>query len=173
MLRGPMRVLLLGVPRHLRDSVHGDWIEQQADTREALGVVLHFQAEPWRDPADRKGLLLLAVAAAGLLWIVPMAVQALLMQAHVFTDAFSRAALALWAWPQAVAAVACGLLVGAVHSLPAHVDAARWQLVLLLAPAAAWPAATPAQALLAAALLAAGAALAHHRRRAPSGNHAI
>jgi hypothetical protein len=168
----PSRLLTLlalqGVPRHLRDSVQGDLLEQQAGARDALAVALHFQAEPYRAGDDRRCALLLLLAAAGLLWIVPMAAHGLLAQAVVFDDAFSRAALQLWRAPTVLAAVACGLVVGRASLLPPHADAARLHLVLLLAPAAALAAPGAVQAVLAAALMPAAAWLAHRNRQASS-----
>lgn len=161
-----LRLVLLGVPPHLRDSVLGDLLEEGGGLRDALSIVLHFQAEPWRDAAARRAAVGLALAGAGLLWIVPLAAQALLAQASVFTDGFSRAALRLWSAPPVLAALACGLLVGRASVLPARADAARLHLVLLLAPAAALAAPGPLQALLAAGLLAAMAWIGHVNRRA-------
>jgi hypothetical protein len=155
------RLVLLGVPRHLRDSVHGDLLEQRGGVRDALAIAWHFQAEPWRDSGSRRAALLLLVAAAGLLWLVPLAAATLLAQAGVFSDGFSRAALQLWSAPTVVAAVACGLLLGRASLLPRHADAARLHLVLLLLPVAAWAAPAVLQALLAAVLLPAAAWLAH------------
>jgi hypothetical protein len=164
-----LRLALLGVPRHLRESVLGDLLEQRAGPAAALAgalaIALHFQAEPYRERAARSRVLLLAVAGGGLLWIVPMAAQALLAQAFVFTDAFSRAALGAWAAPHAVAAVACGLLVGGTSLMPAHADAARAHIVMLLVPLAAVLAGGVLHSLLAAALLPTAAGLAHHRWR--------
>lgn len=159
-----VRLLLLGVPRHLRDSVLGDLVESNGDLRDALGIALHFQAEPYRAGIDRRCVLLLLLAAAGVLWVVPMAAHSLLAQASVYADPVSRAALQLWSLPALVASVACGLLVGRASLLPPHADAARLHLVLLLAPAAALAAPGVAQAILAALLLPAAAWLAHHNR---------
>jgi hypothetical protein len=100
------------------------------------------------------------------LWIVPMAAQALLAQAAVFDDAFSRGALAIWRAPAVVAAVACGLLVGRASVLPPHADAARLHMALVLTPTAAWAASGAVQALLCALLLPAAAWLAHENRHA-------
>jgi hypothetical protein len=160
-----LRLALLGVPRHLRESILGDVLEQRGGPADALALALHFQAEPYRERADRARVLLLAVAGAGIVWIVPMAAQALLAQAVVFTDAFSRAALGVWAAPHAVAAAACGLLVGGSSLVPAHADAARAHVVALLVPLAAVLASGAAQGLLAAALLPTAAGLARHRWR--------
>lgn len=155
------------VPRHLRDSVHGDLLEQQAGARQALAIALHFQAEPYREGASRRGMLLLMLAAAGLLWLLPQAARGLQAQAWVFQDAFSRAMLQLWAAPAVLAAVACGLLVGRASLLPPHADAARLHLVLLLAPVAAAAAPGGLQSLLSLALLPAAAGLAHAQRQHP------
>lgn len=161
-----LALALRGVPRHLRESVRGDLLEQQLGTREALAIALHFQAEPYRDGADRRAALQLLLAAGGLLWLVPMAAHSLLAQATVFHDGFSRAALQVWSAPTVLAAGACGLLVGRASLLQRHADAARLHLVLVLAPAAAWAAPGAAQAVLAAALLPAAAWLAHQNRQA-------
>ena len=155
------RLVLLGVPRHLRDSVHGDLLEQSGGVRDALAIAWHFQVEPWHDGGSRRAALLLLVAAAGLLWLVPLAAATLLAQAGVFNDGFSRAALQLWSAPAVVAAVACGLLLGRASLLPSHADAARLHLLLMLLPAAAWAAPTMLQALLAVLLMSAAAWLAH------------
>ena len=160
-----LRLALLGIPRRLRCAVEGDLIEQQGGARDALAIAWHFQAEPYRDRRDRQAVLLMLLAAAGVLWIVPMAAQSLLTQAEVFSDAFSRAALQLWRAPGAVAAIACGLLVGRASLLHPHADAARLHLVLVLAPAAALAAPSPVQGLWAAALLPAGAWLAWQNRQ--------
>jgi hypothetical protein len=162
------RLVLRGVPRHLRDSVHGDLLEQRAGAREALAIALHFQVEPYRDSADRRCALLVLLAAAGLLWIVPMAAQGLLAQATVFDDAFSRAVLRLWQAPTVLAAIACGLFVGRVSLLPRHADAARQHMVLVLAPAAALATPGVLQAVLAAVLLAGAAWMARLNRDAAS-----
>jgi hypothetical protein len=159
-----VRLLLLGVPRHLRDSVLGDLVESNGDLRDALGIALHFQAEPYRAGIDRRCVLLLLLAAAGVLWVVPMAAHSLLAQASVFVEPVSRAVLQLWSLPALMASVACGLLVGRASLLPAHADAARLHLVLLLAPAAALAAPSAAQAILAALLLPAAAWLAQQNR---------
>lgn len=159
---------LRGVPQHLRESVQGDLLEQRGGAREALAVALHFQAEPYRASADRHGALLLMLAAAGLLWIVPMAALGLLAQGTVFDDAFSRAALQVWSAPTVLAAVACGLLIGRASLVPPHAQAARWHLVLVLAPAAAWAAPNAAQAVLAAGLMPAAAWLAQLNQQASS-----
>ncbi len=160
-----VRFALQGVPRHLRASVHGDLLEQHGGAREALAIALHFQAEPWRAGADRRCALLLLLAAAGVLWVVPLAAQSLLAQATVFNDAFSLAALQLWSASAAVAAVASGLLAGRASLLPAHAAAARLHVVVLLAPAAALAAPGAWQATLAAGLLPAAAWLAHENRQ--------
>jgi hypothetical protein len=159
-----VRLALLGVPRHLRDSVLGDLLEQRQGAAAAFGLALHFQAEPYRDGTDRRAVLLLVLAAAGVLWLVPLAAQALLAQAVVFTDPFSRAALWVWGAPHGLAAAASGLLLGRASLLPRHADAARWHGVWLLAPAAAILAPGGAQATLAAALLPAAAWLAQVNR---------
>lgn len=160
-----MRLALQGVPRHLRASVHGDLLEQRGGVRDALAIALHFQAEPYRAGNDRRCALLLLFAAAGVLWIVPMAAHSLLIQATVFNDAFSRAALQLWSAPSVLAAVACGLLLGRASLVPQHADAARLHLVLVLVPAAAQAAPTSLQAALAAGLMPAAAWLAHQNRQ--------
>jgi hypothetical protein len=163
-----MLLVLRAVPRHLRESVHGDLLERRAGVHQALAIALHFQAEPWRDGIDRRGALLLMLAAAGLLWIVPLATESLLAQASVFDDSFSRAALQLWSAPAVLASVACGLLVGRASLLSQHADAARLHLVLLLAPVAALAAPGALQATLAAVLLPAAAWVAHQNRLASS-----
>ncbi len=160
------RLLLRGVPRHLRDSIDGDLLEADAGPREAAAITLHFQAEPYRAGADRRAALALLLAGAGLLGIVPMAAQALLAQAGVFGDAFSRVALAVWGSPAVVAAAASGLIVGRASLLAPHADAARLHLVLLLAPAAALAAPGLWQAGLSGLLLPAAAWLAHRNRQA-------
>lgn len=160
------RLALRGVPPHLRDSVQGDLAESHGGAREALLVALHFQAEPYRAGPDRLGAGLLLLAAAGVLWVVPMAARSLLAQAAVFGDPFSLAALQLWGAPSAVASVASGLLVGRASLLPPHADAARLHLVLALAPVAALAAPGALQAGAAALLLPAAAWLAHHNRLA-------
>lgn len=159
-----LQLLLLGVPRRLRGNVLGDLLEEGAGLREALSVVLHFQAEPWRDRAGRHVLLALGLGGGALLWALPLAAQGLLAQAAVFTDAFSRAALALWSAPAVLAAAACGLLVGRAPGLPTRAGAAQAQLVLLLAPAAALAAPGALQAVLAGVALPALAWLAHRSR---------
>ncbi len=164
--RWPILLALRGVPRHLRESVQGDLLEQQLGAREALAIALHFQAEPYRAGADRLAALLLMAAAAGLLWVVPQAAQGLLAQATVFGDSLSHAAVQVWSAPAVLAAGACGLLVGRASLLPPHADAARLHIVLVLAPAAAWAAPGAVQGLLAAVLLPAAAWLAHQNRRA-------
>lgn len=161
-----IRLALQAVPRHLREGVQGDLMEQHLGAREALAIALHFQAEPYHAGADRRAALLLMLAAAGLLWIVPMAAHGLLAQATVFDDTFSRAALQVWSAPTVLAALACGLLVGRASLLPQHADAARLHLVLVLAPAAAWAAPGAVQAVLAAVLMPAAAWVAHQNRRA-------
>lgn len=163
--RAVTRLALACVPRHLRDSVHGDLLEQRAGGRQALAIALHFQAEPYREGASRRGVLLLMLAASGLLWLLPQAAHGLLAQAGVFDDAFSRAALQLWSAPAVLSAAACGLLVGRASLLPPHADAARLHLVLLLAPVAAAAAPAALQALLAAALVPAAAWLGHAQRQ--------
>lgn len=160
------RLALQGVPQHLRASVHGDLLEQHGGARDALAIALHFQVEPYRARADRRGALLLLLAAAGVLWIVPLAAQSLLAQAAVFEDAFSRTALQGWRQPDVLAAVVCGLLVGRASLLPRHADAARLHFVLMLAPAAALAAPGAFQSLLAASLMPAVAWLAYQNRRA-------
>jgi hypothetical protein len=159
------RIALRGVPQRLRANVQGDLLEQHAGPREALAVALHFQAEPYRTGADRRSVLMLLLAAASVLGAVPLAAHGLLAQAAVFSDPFSLAALQLWRAPAVLAAVACGLLVGGAPMLPCHADAARWHLLLLLAPAAALAAPGAVQATLAAVLLLAAAWLAHLNRR--------
>lgn len=161
-------IALRGVPRHLRASVHGDLLERHRGACEALAIALHFQAEPYRAGIDRRSSLMLMLAAAGILWIVPMAALSLLAQATVFEDAFSHAALQLWSAPTVLAAVASGLLIGRASLLPQHADAARLHLVLLLAPAAALAAPGAVQATLAAGLLPAAAWLAYQNRQALS-----
>ena len=166
----PTRLLTLlalrCVPRHLRESVQGDLLEQHGGARDALAMALHFQAEPYHAGSDRRCALLLLLAAAGVLWIVPMAAHSLLTQATVFNDVFSRAALQLWSAPPVMAAVACGLLVGRASFVPQHADAVRLHIVLLLAPAAALAAHGAWQAVLSAGLLPAAAWLAHQNRQA-------
>jgi hypothetical protein len=157
---------LQGVPRHLRASVDGDLVEQHGGARDALAIALHFQAEPYRTGGDRRSALLLMLAAAGVLWIVPMAAQSLLAQATVFDDAFSRAALQLWIAPNVLAAVVCGLLVGRASLLPQHADTVRLHLVIVLVPAAAQAAPSVVQGMLAAGLMPAAAWLAYQNRRA-------
>jgi hypothetical protein len=159
-------VALLGVPRHLRASVHGDLLEQHGGVREAIAIALHFQAEPYRASIDRRVALMLMLAGCGILWIVPMAAQSLLAQATVFDDAFSRAALQLWGAPAVWAAVACGLMVGRASLLPPHADPARLHIVLVLAPAAALASAGALQAVLSAATMSAAAWLGHTNRQA-------
>lgn len=161
-------VALLGVPRHLRASVHGDLLEQHGGAREALAVALHFQAEPYRASDDRRLALMLMLAGCGILWIVPMAAQSLLAQATVLDDAFSRVALQFWSAPAVWAAVACGLLVGRASLLPPHADPARLHIVLVLAPAAALASAGALQAVLSAASMSAAAWLGHRNRQAAS-----
>lgn len=169
----PSRALLLlalrGVPQHLRDSVHGDLLEQQAGTREALALALHFQAEPYRDGASRRGALLLWCAAASVLWAVPLAAHSLLAQAAVFDGALGRAVLWLWSVPNVLAALTCGLWVGRASGLPRHADAVRLHLVLVVTPVAALAAPGALQAALAAGLLPAAAWLAHQNRLASAG----
>ena len=168
----PSRVFVLlalrGVPRHLRASAHGDLLEQHGGARDALAIALYFQAEPYRAGIDRRNVLLLMLAAAGVLWIVPMAVQSLMAQAAVFEDAFSRAVLLLWGMPNVLAAVACGLFVGRASLLPQHADAARLHLVLVLVPVAALAAPGTVQAMLAAGLMAAATWLGFQNRQASS-----
>ena len=147
------QLALWGVPRHLRASVAGDLQEAGDGLREALAIAWHFQAEPYRERAVRRSALLLLLAAVGLLWVMPMAANALLVQAVVFTDPFSLVALRLWGAPAVVAAVASGLLVGRASLLPTHADAVRMHLVLVLAPWAGVLAPGAMQAGLAAALL--------------------
>lgn len=161
-----LAVVLLGVPRHLRDSVHGDLLEEGGGAREALAIALHFQAEPYRAGGDRLAALLLLLGGAGLLWIVPMAAYGLLAQATVFEDAFSRALLQVWRAPAVVAAVAGGLLIGRASMLPPHADAARLHMVLVLAPLAGLTAPGAVQTLLAVAAMPAAAWLAHRNRQA-------
>ncbi len=161
-----VRLALMGVPRHLRDSVEGDLHEAHAGPRDAWAVALHFQAEPYRAAEDRRAALLLALASAGVLWIVPMAARSLLAQAGVFADPLSRAALAVCAAPAVVAAAACGLLVGRASLLAPHADAARGHLVLVLAPVAALAAPGAWQAVLAAALVPAAAWIGLQNRQA-------
>jgi hypothetical protein len=163
---GLLRLALRGVPAHLRESIEGDLHETQGGVREALAIALHFQAEPYCEAAVRRGALLLLVAAAGVLWIVPLAVHGLLAQAAVFTDPFSRAALRLWSAPALVAAIACGLLVGRVSLLPPHAEAARLHIVLVLIPLAALAAPSAVQAWAAAGLVSAAAWLAAQNRHA-------
>lgn len=161
-----MRLALWAVPRHLRESVLGDLLEEGAGAAAAWSLALHFQAEPYRSAQGRQPALLLLAAAGGLLWIVPMAAQALLAQAGVFADPFSRTAVSLWGAPALWAALACGLLIGRVSLLPPHADAVRLHLALLLAPAAAWATPDARQAALAALLLPAAAGLAWLNRQA-------
>lgn len=157
-------LMLHGVPRHLRGSVWGDLLESGASLREALEVVWQFQLEPYRDRASRRSLLGLLLAAAGLLWIVPLAAQGLLAQSGVFDDGFSRAALQLWSAPALMAALVSGLLIGRASVLPPHADAPRAHLALLLAPGAAWAATSALQAVLAAGVLLAAAWVGHLNR---------
>lgn len=154
------------VPRHLRDSIEGDLRETQGGPREALDMAWHFQLEPYRVGHDRHSALLLLIAAAGVLWVLPMAAQAMLAQAAVFDDAFSRSALAIWRAPAVVAAVACGLLVGRASVLPPHADAVRLHLLLALTPSAAWASSGALQAVLSSLLLPAAAWLAYENRHA-------
>lgn len=161
-----MFLALRGVPRHLRASVHGDLLEQHGGARDALAIALYFQAEPYRAGIDRRSALLLMLAAAGVLWIVPMAAQSLMAQATVFEDGFSRAALLIWGAPNVLAAVAGGLLVGRASLLPHHADAARLHLVLVLVPVAALAAPGAVQAMLAAGLMPAAAWLGFRNRQA-------
>jgi hypothetical protein len=114
------------------------------------------------------GLLLLLLAAAGVLWIVPMAAQSLLAQSAEIGGIFGRSASGLWSAPQLLAAVACGLLLGRASLVPPHADAARLHLVLVLLPAAGLAAPGALQALLAVTLLPAAAWLGHRNRQAPS-----
>ena len=169
----PTRLLTLlalrCVPRHLRESVQGDLLEQRGGARDALAMALHFQAEPYHAGTDRRCALLLLLAAAGVLWIVPMAAHSLLTQATVFNDAFSRTALQLWSAPPVLAAVACGLLVGRASFLPEYADAVRLHIVLVLTPVAALAAHDAWQAVLSAGLLPAAAWLAHQNRQASWG----
>ena len=169
----PIRLLTLlalrCVPRHLRESVQGDLLEQHGGARDALAMALHFQAEPYHAGTDRRCALLLLLAAAGVLWIVPMAAHSLLTQATVFNDAFSRTALQLWSAPPVLAAVACGLLVGRASFLPEYADAVRLHIVLVLTPVAALAAHDAWQAVLSAGLLPAAAWLAHQNRQASWG----
>ena len=169
----PTRLLTLlalrCVPRHLRESVQGDLLEQHGGARDALAMALHFQAEPYHAGSDRRCALLLLLAAAGVLWIVPMAAHSLLTQATVFNDAFSRTALQLWSAPPVLAAVACGLLVGRASFLPEYADAVRLHIVLVLTPVAALAAHDAWQAVLSAGLLPAAAWLAHQNRQASPG----
>ena len=169
----PTRLLTLlalrCVPRHLRESVQGDLLEQHGGARDALAMALHFQAEPYHAGSDRRCALLLLLAAAGVLWIVPMAAHSLLTQATVFNDAFSRTALLLWSAPPVMAAVACGLLVGRASFLPEYADAVRLHIVLVLTPVAALAAHDAWQAVLSAGLLPAAAWLAHQNRQASWG----
>ncbi len=164
----PARLLILlalrGVPAHLRDSVQGDLTESQGGVGAAWAMSLHFQAEPYRASSDRCAALLLFVAAAGLLWIVPMAAYSLLAQAAVFGDGFSRAVLMVWSAPTALAAVVSGLLLGRSSALPRQAEAARLHMVLVLLPAAALAAPDALQAVLAAVLLPAAAWLAGQNR---------
>jgi len=166
----PARVLMFialrGVPRHLRDSVQGDLLEQHAGSRDALAIALHFQAEPYRAGSDRRAALLLLLAGASVLWIVPLAAQSLLAQSAVFGDAFSRTALHLWRAPTVLAAVACALLLGRASVLPPHADAARLHLLLALLPVAVLAAPGVVQALLTATLMPAAAWLAQQNRLA-------
>lgn len=167
------QLALACVPRHLRDSVQGDLLEQNAGARQALGIALHFQVEPYRAGADRRGAGLLMLAAAGLLWVLPMAAHSLLAQASVFHDAFSRAALQVWSAPAVLSAVACGLLLGRASLLQPHADAARLHLVLLLAPVAALAAPGALQALLSGVLMPAAAWLGHAHRQASNPSESI
>ena len=163
--RAVTQLALACVPRHLRDSVHGDLLEQRAGARQALAIAMHFQVEPYRAGADRRSAALLLLASAGLLWVLPMAAHSLLAQAAVFHDAFSRAALQVWGAPAVLSAVACGLLLGRASQLPPHADAARLHLVLLLAPVAVLAAPGALQALLSAVLMPAAAWLGHAHRQ--------
>jgi hypothetical protein len=163
------RLALRGVPPHLRESVAGDLLEDGAGAGEALAVALHFQAEPYRAAHDRRAVLLLGMAAAGLIWLVPQAAHSLLAQAAVFTDGFSLAALQAWRAPHLVAALAAGLWLGRASLLAAHADAARVHLALVAAPLAALAAPGAVQAALAAGLLRGAAWLAQQNRLAAPG----
>lgn len=157
---------LQAVPRHLRESVQGDLQESGGGAREALAVALHFQAEPYREAADRHQVLLLLAAGAGLLWIVPMAARQLLAQSVALGDTLGGVALHLWGAPSGVAALACGLLVGGASGLADHARAARLHIVLALVPLAALAAPGATQALLAAGLVPFAAGLARLNRQA-------
>lgn len=163
-----MALAMHGVPRHLRESVLGDLLEQGEGARGALAVALHFQAEPYRAGTDRRDVLLLLLAAAGVLWIVPMAAQSLLAQSAEIGGTFGRIATGLWGSPQLLAAVACGLLLGRASLLPPHADAARLHLVLIFLPVAGLAAPGALRALLAVTLLPAAAWLGHRNRQAQS-----
>lgn len=84
---------------------------------------------------------------------VPQAARSLLTQATVFTDPVSRAALELWRFDAAIAALAAGLLLGRASVLPLQAHVIRAQLALALMVAAAWAAPSVVQATLVAVLL--------------------
>lgn len=151
------RLVLLGVPRHLRDSIHGDLLETEAGCGEALRIALDFQADLYRCAPDRRCALLLALASAALMVSIPLATQSLLAQAAAVGEAFGRIAGMLWGAPLLVAAVACGVLVGRWSVLPARLDAIRLHVVFALMPVAAWQAPSDHQALASIALLVASA----------------
>ena len=160
------RLALLGVPTHLRDSIEGDLLETGATPREAWAVALQFQAEPYREAPQRRAVALLLLAGAGLLWILPMAAQALLAQAGLLGDGLAGTVALAWGTPAVLAAAAGGLLVGRASLLPPEADAARLHLVLALLPLAVLLAPTALQAFTAALLLPAAAWLGHHNRAA-------
>lgn len=127
------------LPETQRESVLGDLLEEglrpasPAHLGALLGVILHVQAEAWRDEAARLGSLLTLVLAFSLWWTVAAADPPAGEVVALYRDPLSRAALSLWSASHLPAALAAGLVVGTAPWVGPVGGPARGHVALVLA----------------------------------------
>jgi hypothetical protein len=155
------RMALWPLPPAAREAALGDLLEEASATargpgwvlRQALGVAAHHHAEAWRNAPQRLRIIGLALAVA-LPWaLLPAAAELLLAGAEgLYADPASNAALAVWRQSGLVAAVAAGLLLGALPGWTRATEPARGHLAVLMLAGSLWRDGPVAALLLVAAL---------------------
>ncbi|NNM34989.1 MAG: hypothetical protein HKO53_18065 [Gemmatimonadetes bacterium] len=136
-------VALLGLAPATRDEVTGDLVEDGLPPGTVghllglTGVVLHVQAEPYRDPGARLWVVG-TLGAATLLWAaVTAAGFEVRPEFLMLWDPLSRGALRFWGASHVTAGLAAGLVLGQMPGAPS-VRPTRAHAVLLVAAVAAY-----------------------------------
>lgn len=137
------RLVALGLPSSAREEVTGDLLEEglRPETfghlRALTGVVLHVQAEPYRNPESRFWLIG-ALGGAFLVWFAVITARfEVLPELLPLWDPVSRSVLRFWSASHVTAGLAAGLVLGRLPGGPS-VGPARAHAVFLLAAVAGY-----------------------------------